>query len=131
MKVYVAARFEQAKEVEAIHDKLKRAGFEIVSDWTQHKDVDEAKLDGLGKQAYAVSDLCGVKACEVLLLYHTVSGGQGKFVEFGAALALDKKCIIIHPVGVKDSIFFYLPDVEIVRSVPEALLALEKWRTKS
>ena len=131
MKVYVAARFEQAAEVKKIYDKLKRASFVISCDWTIHRNVEEAGLDGLGKQAYAVDDINGVQTCDALLLLHTVSGGQGKFVELGAALALNKKCIVIKKAPAKDCIFFYLPDITVVEGVEEALLALEKWRSQN
>lgn len=128
MKVYVSARFEQADEVRLIQEKLKRASFEIAYDWTQQKDVKEAQLDQLGRQAYAMADFRGVQECDALILFHTVSGGQTKFVELGLALALGKKCIVVAGPGVKDCIFFYLPGIKIVESVENALLGLGHWR---
>lgn len=119
LKIYVAARFGEKDKVRQIYERLEKLGYEISSKWTEHEE--NWTLSERGQNIYgsnpeyarslSIKDLKGVIDCDVFMLLHTQEGGQGKFIEYGAALASGKYCVIVNPTYVDDCMFFYCPKV--------------------
>lgn len=113
MKVYVASKFENAKEVREAHAALKADGHEITHDWTW-EDASEYHGDELIRylQECAEKDRYGVESADAILLIN-YARCAGAFTELGLAIAYQKFIVVIdahHPEKARN-IFFYLPKV--------------------
>ncbi len=81
-KIYVAGKWEERERVSEIMGMLRRAGFGITCDWTNHKYSDV----GYPEQ-YCNDDLQGVKAADLFLgIFVTDYHYRGALVEMGIAL---------------------------------------------
>ena len=131
MKIYIAARFSRRPEANRLAIALKGAGHEITSRWVcPHSD--HVPPTGLSKQAadaererFAVEDYADVKACDcfVSLMEPTPRNNSrgGRHVEFGIAMALGKRLIII---GMRETVFHHLPQVEQYLTAGDAIRAM-------
>lgn len=124
-RIYVAAKFEEAKRAREVMDLLEDHGHVISHDWTAE---DATGLSGQDLEDYlskcARQDFFGVTSADaVLLLNH----GQlfGGMVEFGLALGLGKKVVVVEP-GVRDCIFWHMKEVELVANVHLALEFIDR-----
>ena len=126
MRVYVAAKFEDAVEARAVMNGLEQEGHEITHDWTHE---DEAGRTGMELDHYlggcAQGDLEGVRAAEAIIVLHhdRLCGG---LVELGAALADPDKIVAV--VGGMDAavqpIFYRLPAVNHFNAARQAIAYL-------
>jgi len=119
MKVYIAAPYSMRLfEATDIRTALVRAGHQVTSRWI----VDP---QGESSNRYALEDLDDVAAADVLLAYNPEGwmdrGTGGRHIEFGYALALDKRIIMIGP---RVNIFHYLDCITVVDTLEEALKEL-------
>ncbi len=92
-KFYVAGKWEDKANVKLIMNKLTDVGYEITCDWTNHTGKDE-----IGKlQEYAIYDIEGVKAADVVVVVATTSYDYrgGAIGEMTAAIALNKPVYLI------------------------------------
>jgi nucleoside 2-deoxyribosyltransferase len=114
MKVYLAARFEQKREIKALVPLLQENGLQVQARWLDEEISPTSQLSDL-TPAYCTEqaqvDLDDIKACDIFVLFadevaKTTRGG--KHVEFGVALAQGKRVIV---VGSPENIFHYLPGV--------------------
>ena len=107
MRVYVAAPNELLELARTVAGDLERAGIQVTSRW----------LNGLDTRcdASASVDLEDVSSADILLLINPIGwelrGSGGRHVEFGYALALRKKVLV---VGVRSHIFHHLNHVRVV-----------------
>lgn len=123
-------------------DQLRKLGFVITSRWIMGSH--QVMLDGepLGpererlfedghpalqaqREEFAHHDWDDLLAADVVISFteqpRTSGTRGGRHVEFGAALALGKRCIV---VGWRENVFHCLPDVEFYATWEEALAVL-------
>ena len=121
MKIYVAAKFEEASRAHEVMAQLRAAGHIITHDWTG-----EAVGDRTGDvlESYlrrcAEADINGVFEADLLLLLNHPAG-KGIFVELGAALVLSKPVIVVDRERAPNNIFFHMTECDHVRTIDEAL----------
>lgn len=112
MKVYIAAPYELRDFAIAAMKALEARDIEVTSSWLRHLDEEGDK--------YARIDLADVARAEVLLAVNPEefrrSGTGGRHVEFGYAVALNKRIFIL---GVRTNIFHHLSDVRVIESLEE------------
>lgn len=116
MKAYIATKFENKLEFEKMAFYLKSQGHTITLDWTKHdaKSVPEELRKEYMKQC-ACECFVGVMLADVVIFIVDNRPMAGAFVEFGIALGLFKKIIIVNAFkgdGRQECIFFHLPSVE-------------------
>lgn len=117
-KIYLAARFSRRHECHSLGKELEKTGHQIVSRWTL-PDSDHVVPTGMSRQAadsererFAREDIEDILKCDwcISLMDEPRNNGRGgKHIEFGYALALSKRMIII---GQKETVFHHLPEVE-------------------
>jgi nucleoside 2-deoxyribosyltransferase len=87
-KIYVAASFEDRQIVSQIEQSLIIKGYEIVSNWTDHLNLDKA-------DEYAEEDLNNIKQADLLIMYNSNLKTTGKFIEVGMAIMKNIPVIVI------------------------------------
>lgn len=126
MKLYVASKFENYREVEEFEDWAIGCGHVITYSWTP---TAEAVLDGPrpgnipSRESCALDDFRGVKDCHVFVLL-LWPGLQGALVEFGMALAMGKEVWLVGEYDY-DVVFFHLPTDIRKMSMDQALNQLK------
>lgn len=128
MKVYIAAQYARKREVRQYSLILRDHGHAVVQTW--HLEPHEANVtlaqcgDELLVQ-YSERDLGELRTCDILIFFaedqHSQPPRGGRHVEFGYALAHDKRILV---VGERENMFHYLPDVEVYPSFSAAIQAL-------
>lgn len=118
-KVYVAAWFDWLQQAKAAASELERAGYIVTSPWITGE-TNTAK--GYPFQRAALDDLQGVREADYLMIltlpFGTFYNGGGRWVEFGYALALSKRMVVI---GNHETIFCHLPNVRVYPTVGAAI----------
>lgn len=106
MKLYLASRFTNIKQVREYADQLKSDGHEITANWVYGGE------EGLTFTDIAVLDVKDVIRADALILftepYGTPVPGGGRMVEFGVALATNKRLFI---VGDRENVFHWWPNI--------------------
>jgi hypothetical protein len=126
LKIYLAARYSRRDELRAIASDLRRLGHTITSRWL---DTTWEGKDATGSSAappeyrekHAVEDLEDVLAAELFIAFteEPRSGGRGgRHIEFGAALAVGKRLIV---VGHRENLFYHHPRVVYFPTVEEMM----------
>lgn len=126
MKIYVAAKFEEATRVQDVYKTLRARGFQITHDWTtEDSSVFPEGPEKLAyKHACAMNDYFGVKNADaVLVLNHPLLYGGA--AEMGMAIALH---VPVYVVGaeIRENIFFHLgaPQVWLCPNLQDAIARL-------
>lgn len=111
MKWYLAAKFSRREEMEKFAYDLPSVEHECIARWVYGGE------NGLTREQIAVLDLEDVaKADGIILFTHPRSEpqpGGGRFVEFGYAIALGKRLVVVGP---KENVFMDTPGVEMFDS---------------
>jgi hypothetical protein len=118
-KVYLAARYSRRPEMLRVAAELTRMGHELTSRWIlgDHQ-IDDQGLSVEAKQAererFAREDWEDLRAAEWVINFteppRSTNSRGGRHVEFGAALAWGKRCIVVGP---RENVFHCLaPEVE-------------------
>lgn len=127
LKVYVAAAMEEKLTVRELKTILRECGHVPVCDWADadHGSIEDLTAPGVVK--WAKLDLEQVRQSDVLVLIppHQTKRG-GAHTEFGVALALGKKLIV---VGERKNVFHHLPEVVSVPTIYHVVAALEQFVT--
>ena len=117
MNVYIAAPFSCRNEAISVMSWLEQQGHGVTSRWLWSDHGDEGRA--------AREDLEDVRAADVLLALNfegwQEKGRGGRHVEFGYALGLDLRLIIVGP---RENVFHSLPSVEQYDTFEECLAAL-------
>lgn len=132
MKVFLSAGYSRREELCGYREQLQADGIEVVSTWLDTEWA-ESTLDQRSaappeyRAKYAVIDLDDVRRCHVLVGFteHPGSGkGRrgGRHVELGAALALDKVCVVVGP---EEHIFHFHPSVHRLREWDQCRFVLK------
>lgn len=112
MKIYIAAPFELRDEAIAAGQVLKARGHEITSTWLRDP--------GVNDDIWARIDLGDVKRADALVLLNPEdyrnSGTGGRHAEFGYAIALGKRLVV---VGVRSNIFHQLSYVRVIEKIED------------
>lgn len=123
MKVYIAAPWVDRDIMPPIAEMFVEAGFTITHPWW----VDDpfvpdypSNMENPLLEDIARKDFLGVVEADAVVLLNT-GKSEGKAVETGIALAMCHRVIL---VGMRSNIFHYMPEIEIVSSVSEAIEAL-------
>jgi hypothetical protein len=126
VKVYLAARYDRALEMCRVALLLQEAGHEVTSRWIKgHDSTDPAVL-----ARFAQEDIEDVAAADVLMLFTepNIQGTRGgRHVEFGIALALGKRIVLVGVNNAKN-IFQHLPEVYRAHNVERAIELLRRFR---
>lgn len=130
MKVYVATSYKNRRKAREAIKMLTAAGHKVTEDWTRK---DKCAQLVVGKRmsharfrrvAYrAIKDLNGVMKCDALVML-TKTSGRGMYVELGAALAAEKLVILVTKPRHLNCIFYFMPNIIMVRTMREALEVL-------
>lgn len=118
--VYLAARFERRDELNGYRAELEAAGLEVTSRWLT--DPTPELTDEAWRQL-AAKDVEDIRRAGGLVLFAESggSGGGGRQVEFGVALGLGKRLIVI---GEPENLFHRLAEVEVVPTWDAAVTAI-------
>ena len=126
MKLYLAAPWVDRDKMEAIAQRFEAHGHKITCKWWATEEV----LEGLGANGalkiQAMNDKTGVENCDLLVVFNT-SKSEGKAVEQGLAIAMNKPILAIGKLGdgTAKNVFHYLPNYRWVDDVDGALRELE------
>lgn len=123
--VYLAGRFASAPMLELQAGEFRAAGHTVTSRWhtgshgDPHGDVD---LNAYDMPRYTVEDLDDIRAADTIVSFTQDGGGRGgRHVEFGVALALGKRLVLVGP---REHVFHTLAHVEQYDTVAGAIHAL-------
>ncbi|MGA7887640.1 MAG: hypothetical protein WCA44_18045 [Acidobacteriaceae bacterium] len=113
--VYLAGRYSRRNELCALAIDLTRAGFRVTSRWLGEDKPLDTKLGDDSPAFYLATahiDIEDICRADTLLFFaedpHTGTPRGGRHVEFGFALGLGKRVVVI---GGHENIFHYLPHV--------------------
>ena len=125
MRFYIASKWETYKEADELRVELEKRGYICSHNWMEvARDVlEEGATEFLPGSARA--DVVGVLEADVLVLDARGGGGQGRWVEFGVALASEKPVIAWIDTLSKVGVFFHHPGVQITQSKTELFRLLE------
>jgi len=125
MKIYLASRYSRHIELQEIAKVLISHGHEITSRWLWgNHQIDDKGLSIEAKRSererFANEDYEDLMRAETVISFTEVPRSSnsrgGRHVEFGIALAFQKRCIVIGP---RENVFHCLPKVEVVESIWE------------
>jgi nucleoside 2-deoxyribosyltransferase len=121
-RIYVAAPWTRRGEARAVADRLREAGYDIVSSWLTEEDSQDP--DHLAIRAHI--DLVDIVNSDAMVVL-TLEQSEGKSVETGIAIAMGIPVIVVGP---RSNIFHYLDpdlyDIRVVSNFPDALVALQE-----
>ena len=126
MKVYLASRYSDRLTMIAWRETLRRLGAEVTSRWINggHEIERDAQGDE-DRRRFAEEDMEDVRAADVVIVHSPReffrTGRGGRHVEFGYALALGKRIIL---VGERENVFHWRVGVEVVPDFTAMLDAL-------
>lgn len=130
MKIYLAARYTRRVELCSYANDLRDLGHEITSRWLNglHETPSNRGLgpvDPHDSSPWALEDLEDVRAADCVVSFtepaRVEAGRGGRHVEYGFALGLGKRCIV---VGHYENVFHCLPGIEFFETWPEAYEAV-------
>ncbi len=122
MKIYIAARYDRLTEMNGYAGILRNCGFTVDCRWLNgnhqlHSGSDEVEMAKgnmpLAAMTFAKDDVEDLTNADTLIFFserpdsHSKRGGR--HVEFGMALALGKRIMVIGP---RENVFHCLPQVE-------------------
>jgi nucleoside 2-deoxyribosyltransferase len=141
MKVYLAARYSRREELCDYRAALHEAGFEVTSRWLDGAHQVYLNGEPLGPEQealiesghaspevrgrFAAEDWNDVVSADICINFteapRSNASRGGRHVEFGAALALGKRCMV---VGWRENVFHCLPEVEFFETWDAAFSVL-------
>ena len=126
MRVYLAARYSRIDELAVYAGQLRGAGHEVTSRWLLGGHwVGDGGLGTAVVSAYALEDYFDLSAADTVVSFTEGPGTGvtrgGRHVEFGMAVALGKRLLVVGP---RETIFHTLPQVQHFEDWGGALAAL-------
>lgn len=128
MRIYLASRYSRRDELQGYAAQLKAAGHVVTSRWIYgtHEIVDGRSRESAHEDRiiFAQEDVADVHSADAVISFTEGPGAVngrgrgGRHVEFGIALALGRRCIV---VGHRENIFHSLPAVEFYGSWSQAM----------
>lgn len=101
----------------------------LVTKWWLHEEITAYPNEAFGEdllelQTQARSDILGVQdAGQVIILQ--LAQSEGKAVEMGIALSYRIPIMVVSPNGKRGNLFQYLPQIQFVKSIEEAIEVLK------
>lgn len=122
MWIYISASMPRIKEARSLAAVLSGAGHRICSGWLDtDREVDLATIRQGAADVEAIRNMRDVMDCHLfVMLAGDKKSRGGRHVEFGMAMALHKRCVII---GARENVFHSHPLIEVCSNV-EALTKL-------
>ena len=129
-KFYLAARYSRREELLGYAADLQVMGHVVTSRWLLggHQVSDDGLRDDATAEQrtlFAAEDWNDLVAADTVIAFteppRSIYSRGGRHVEFGAALALEKRCIV---VGYRENVFHCLPEVEFYATWADVLTAL-------
>jgi len=120
MKYYLAARYDRRKELQELAEHLKLHGMEVTSRWLEgNHESKEEQATNVEKAQWAAEDWEDIGRSDTLVFFcdppETPGAGRGgRNVEFGIALALNKR---VFTVGEPENIFHQLGGIQFESSL--------------
>lgn len=118
-KIYLAARYSRNAEMRGVRDVLQALGYEVTSRWIdQHggnllESIVTTRLNAEPAECYqyAATDVDDLTRADTVVSFTSADGGGkgGRHVEFGLALGLGKRLVIVGP---RENVFHTLPQIE-------------------
>ncbi len=112
-KVYLAGRYDRRDELRAKGNELEKIGYTITARWLSAKEHEMQVLTPIRNSEISAHDLEDIRAADWLVCMSEAGTNEyqrgGRHVEWGYALALDKKCILI---GGEENVFHWQHGVE-------------------
>lgn len=126
MKLYLAARFARANELDQIAVEALERGHTVTSRWHSGSHGDPAAdvdITHPDMPRYAAEDIADLRAADTVVSFTAGGGGRGgRHVEFGMGLALGKRLVVVGP---REHVFHTLDGVDRHDTFHEALDAIE------
>jgi nucleoside 2-deoxyribosyltransferase len=117
MKIYLASRYSRFKQMQAVRDELNARGHEVTARWIEGNH--QLSKEEIGDEAerkrmqFAVEDMNDLLEADCVISFteepRSTNSRGGRHVEFGIALGLKRRCIVI---GHRENVFHCLPAVE-------------------
>ena len=130
MTIYLAARYSRRAELVAYRALLEALGHTVTSRWLHgNHQIDDDGLEGDGTRAererFAQEDYEDVCRAELLIAFteppRTGPTRGGRHVEFGIAIALEKRVLVVGP---RENGIYCLPWVAVYATAAEAFRTL-------
>lgn len=127
--VYLAGQYARRDELRGMIPTLQNSGVNVTSRWL-HEDANLnhslTEFDPEWKRLTALKDYWDIQRADTLIFFAEEPEQQprrgGRHVEFGMALALGKKILV---VGGEENIFHYMPQVRHYNTFEELLSGIE------
>jgi hypothetical protein len=118
VKIYLAARYSRCGELRGYRELLRTPGHEVTSRWLDggHEIAREGstRADTEARTRFALEDWEDLMAADLVISFTEVprstTGRGGRHVEFGAAMASGKQCVVVGP---REDVFHCLPRVQV------------------
>lgn len=118
MNIYLAARYSRREELNRYAAELRAAGHTVTSRWLEgNHEIDDQGLSAEAKAEertrFALEDWHDLNEASWCISFteppRSTNTRGGRHVEYGAALALGMRCIVIGP---RENVFHCLPVIE-------------------
>lgn len=118
MNIYLAAAYPRRAEMLMKAATLEALGHDVTSQW-MHQDFGDGSVRATKERgAFAKMDLTDIDESDVVLVFTDKPSSTGGYhVEFGAALMMGKRCVVVGP---RQNIFHCLDGVEHCATWDEA-----------
>lgn len=131
MKIYLASRYSRASQLREYRSELESFGHAVTSRWIDggHELDRSGSLEAQASERtrFATEDWTDMTAADCVISFteepRKTNTRGGRHVEFGGALALGKRCIV---VGWRENVFHCLPNVEFFERWEDAIAAVTR-----
>lgn len=133
MRIYLCARFGRREQLKPLAEELRRLGHVVTSRWLDTdcpaSDTGPTAAPSDQRVEHGRRDIEDVVAADCVVCFTEdpyqppVSSRGGRHVEFGYALALGKRVIV---VGHRENLFCFLPEIEFFNSQWDFVRHLEQ-----
>lgn len=124
IKIYLAGPSELQLEMKEHRYQLEQKGATIVSTWIDLENLNSE--DPIELAGNALNDLLEIRACDIFILFNPAEwanrGTGGRHVEFGFAMLLMKKLII---VGDKSNVYHHFDRISVEHTIDDVIAKLE------
>ena len=125
MKIYIAAPWIHREDMPNVAKKLEDKGHTITKKWWEVKEAKEGSGKDYELRTQAEDDVRGVRNADLVLVINSAKS-EGKALEQGVAIALDKPIVIVGKRGEHSkNVFHYLPIYKWVDDLEGALNVID------
>ncbi len=131
IKIYLASRYGRRDELIGHRNELTRLGYHITSRWLKGPAGVEENATVADKHGWAREAWEDLQEASIFLTFteppESTAARGGRHLEFGAALAYEKRCMVVGP---RENIFHCLPQVEVFETWEKCVDLLKRtWPT--